>query len=217
MNVRSDVSPQNRSFEDPSGTTARIEIWSDYVCPFCYLRMPVLDEVRARFDGSLDTVWHAYELRPAPGPTLEPDGAYLHRVWNASVYPMAREVGLNLRLPPVQPYSRAALEAAEHAKSVGRFEPFHHAMFRAFFEDGRDISRNEVICDVARSAGMDADATIAAIRAGTHGATIDAARREAGMLGIQGVPGVFVSAGTARRVATHPTVEALLDALTLSG
>ena len=54
--------------------------------------------------------WRAYKLRSDPVPTLDPDGDYLHRVWNASVYPMARAFGMTLRLPPVQPRSRKATQ-----------------------------------------------------------------------------------------------------------
>lgn len=42
-----------------------------------------------------------------------------------------------LRLPPVQPRTRLAHEAAEFARDAGRFEPMRHAPFRAFFEQGQ--------------------------------------------------------------------------------
>ena len=75
--------------------------------------------------------WRAFELRPDPVPTLDPDGAYLHRVWNQSVYPMARERGLTLRLPPVQPRSRKAHEATAFARSAGRADATAEALFGA--------------------------------------------------------------------------------------
>jgi DSBA-like thioredoxin domain len=55
----------------------RIVVWSDYVCPFCYLEEPVLERIRQ-----------------APVPTLDPNGEYLHSIWNRVVYPMARERGM---------------------------------------------------------------------------------------------------------------------------
>jgi predicted DsbA family dithiol-disulfide isomerase len=89
-------------------TKLRIEVWSDYVCPFCYLEFSILERLQRERGQQVSVAWRAYELRPDPVPTLDPDGEYLHRVWNQSVYPMARERGLALKLPPVQPRSRKA-------------------------------------------------------------------------------------------------------------
>jgi predicted DsbA family dithiol-disulfide isomerase len=80
----------------------RLDVWSDYVCPFCYLEEPILGRIRDEFGNDVDVKWQAFELRPEPVPTLAPDGEYLHTVWNDSVYPMAAERGMNLKLPAVQ-------------------------------------------------------------------------------------------------------------------
>ncbi len=55
---------------------------------------------------------------------------------------MAERAGMVLRMPPVQPRSRKAFEAAEYARAKGHFDEMHEALFKAFFEDGRNI--NEV-------------------------------------------------------------------------
>lgn len=84
---------------DDGEKRARITVFSDYVCPFCYLEEPDLSRLREEFGDQVEVDWRAYELRPDPIPTLDPDGDYLHRVWNASVYPMAQSLGMTLRLP----------------------------------------------------------------------------------------------------------------------
>ena len=144
----------------------RILVWSDYVCPFCYLELPILDRLQAEFDGPIEIDWRAFELRPEPVPTLDPGGEYLHRVWNQSVYPMADERGMTLRLPPVQPRSRKALEAAEFAREAGRFDPMHRALFKAFFEDGRDLADHGVLIETAQSVGLDSQALEGALAEG---------------------------------------------------
>jgi predicted DsbA family dithiol-disulfide isomerase len=133
---------------------AKITVFSDYVCPFCYLEELDLARVREEFGDGVEVDWRAYELRPDPIPTLDPDGEYLHRVWNASVYPMARSLGMTLCLPPVQPRSRKALEAAEFARERGRHDAMHDAPFQAFFEEARDIGDVEVLLDVGGSVGL---------------------------------------------------------------
>ena len=107
----------------------RLDVWSDYVCPFCYLEEPVLTLILDEFGNDVNVNWQAFELRPEPVLTLDPDGEYLG-VWSASVYPMASERGMNLKLPPVQPRSRRAFELTEFARDKGRFDERHHALFK---------------------------------------------------------------------------------------
>ena len=71
-----------------------IDVWSDYVCPFCYLEQPVLQQLHTEFRERVDIYWHAFELRPAPVPTLAPDSPYLQDIWQRAVLPMAQERGL---------------------------------------------------------------------------------------------------------------------------
>ena len=60
---------------------ARVTVFSDYVCPFCYLEEPDLAHVKEEYGDEVEVDWRAYELRPHPIPTLDPDDEYLHRVW----------------------------------------------------------------------------------------------------------------------------------------
>ena len=60
----------------------------------------------------VEIIWRAFELRPEPVPTLDPKGDYLERVWGSSVYPLAERLGMTMKLPPLQPRSRLAHEAA---------------------------------------------------------------------------------------------------------
>lgn len=136
----------------------------------------------------MHVVWRAFELRPEPVPTLDPDGEYLHRVWRSSVYPMAERLGMTLRLPPVQPRSRRAHEAAHWARTQGRFDDYNAAVFRAFFERGEDIGKTDVLAILAGDLGLDAEALRSALEAGTFTESVLADQRAAQALGISGVP-----------------------------
>src|SRR2546423_7751388 len=105
----------NRTTGPSDERRVQINVWSDYVCPFCYLEKPVLERLRQEFGDAIEVHWRAFELRPEPVPTLDPAGEYLRTVWAQAVYPMAAERGLTLRLPPDQPRSRRAFESAEFA------------------------------------------------------------------------------------------------------
>ncbi len=171
----------------------RITVFSDYVCPFCYLEEPDLDRVREEYGDKVEVDWRAYELRPDPVPTLDPDGEYLHRVWNASVYPMARSLGMTLRLPPVQPRSRKALEAAEFARDNGRYDTMHTALFKAFFEDGEDLADTEVLLGVAASVGLDREELRRALEENRYTKKVLADEKLAARLGVSSVPTMLVA------------------------
>lgn len=179
----------------PRDDAIRILVWSDYVCPFCYLEVPVLDQAARAFRDDIAIDWRAFELRPDPVPTLDPDGEYLHRVWNQSVYPMAQERGMTLRLPPVQPRSRKAHEAAAFARDAGALDAMNRALFRAFFEDGRDLADLDVLVTVAQSVGLDAESLRAALVQDRYAPQVLEDERLAQQIGISGVPAMVVTAG----------------------
>ena len=171
----------------------RITVFSDYVCPFCYLEEPDLARIQEEYGDKVEVDWRAYELRPDPVPTLDPDGEYLHRVWNASVYPMARSLGMTLRLPPVQPRSRKALEAAEFARDNGRYDTMHTALFRAFFEEGWDLADTEVLLNVAASVGLDREELRTALEEGRYTEKVLADEKLAARLGVSSVPTMLIA------------------------
>lgn len=165
-----------------------ISVWSDYVCPFCYLEEPVLQRLQQVEGDRLAIEWRAFELRPEPVPTLQPDSDYLQDIWARAVYPLARERRMSLHLPPVQPRSRQALEAAEFARDQGQFPAMHHALFRAFFEDGRDIGAPAVLGEIGASIGLDPEALKAALEEEIFTPKVVEDEALAAGLGIQGVP-----------------------------
>lgn len=169
-----------------------IEVWSDYVCPFCYMVEPVLEQLRKEHGDSVQVRWHAFELRPEPKPTLDPAGEYLRNTWERIVYPMAAEREMTLRLPPVQPRSRKAFEAAEFAREAGQFDAFHRALFQAFFQEGRDIGEVAVLRELAASVGLDAAALERALAEGRYTQRVLRDQELAQALQLTGVPAMFV-------------------------
>jgi predicted DsbA family dithiol-disulfide isomerase len=146
----------------------------------------VNDLVRA--DCDVQVVWRAFELRPDPVPTLDPGGEYLRNAWTNSVYPLAAQLGITMKLPPVQPRTRLAHQAAHWARSRGRFDDYHAALFRAFFERGEDIGQVSILTRLADDLGLDSNALRQALERGEFGPGVLADEREAEELGIHGVP-----------------------------
>lgn len=169
-----------------------IIVWSDYVCPFCYLEEPILNQLQEAFGAQVEIEWRAFELRPDPVPTLDPDGDYLRSTWARAVYPMAAQRGMTLRLPPVQPRSRLALEAERFARNSGLGKPMHQAIFRAFFEHGRDIGDVEVLLDIGSHVGVNVVDLRAALKKGEYSEAVSQDQRQAQAWGITGVPALLL-------------------------
>jgi predicted DsbA family dithiol-disulfide isomerase len=199
----------------PNDTSVRILVWSDYVCPFCYLERPILEKIQAELGGNVEIDWRSFELRPEPEPTLDPNAEYLHRVWNQSVYPMAEARGLTLKLPPVQPRSRKAHQAAEFAREAGLLDAMNRALFTAFFEDGRDLSDLEILLDIGRSVGLDEDGLRNALEDGRHEERVLGDEQLARQIGISGVPALIVTAGARAYLVSgaqpYETVMSVID------
>lgn len=101
----------------------------------------------------------------------------------------AADVGLTrLGRPDRIAYSLKALEASEYAKERGAFWPFHRAVYRAYWEELRDIGQDEVLADVARAAGLEWEPLAEALSKGTYRSQVLQQFLEAMTLGFQGIP-----------------------------
>ncbi len=101
---------------------------------------------------------------------------------------LAAQVGLQLSLHDRLINSRPALQAAEFAREQGHFNTMHHELFRAYWDEGRDVSHMSVLREVALRAGVDAAGMEAAVAANRFGDYLDARRAEAEELMIDGIP-----------------------------
>ncbi|MGH3832083.1 MAG: DsbA family oxidoreductase [Pseudonocardiaceae bacterium] len=183
-----------------------IEVFFDFVCPFCCLiEQPLADAVE---DGDVRIAWRPFELRPEPTPTPRPEGDDLRSTWRQMVYPMAERMGVPIVLPQVspQPYSRLAFEGFAYAEEHGLGQCYTERVFRAFFVKQLDIGRPEVLTDVATELGLDADDFRAALDSGRHAQTHQRALRRARELEITTVPTLLVDG---RRLEGVPSAAAL--------
>ena len=145
----------------------------------------------------------AFELRPEPVAALDPKGDYLERVWRISVYPLAEKLGMTMKLPPLQPRSRLAHEAAQWARTQGQFDQYHAAIFRAFFERGENIGDTGVLVSLAAGLGLPGEALRQALdRRHLEKGVLDD-EEEAGVLGLTGVP-AFVANRKAALTGVQP-------------
>jgi predicted DsbA family dithiol-disulfide isomerase len=161
-----------------------VRVFSDYVCPFCYVGKRRADRLREEFDVEVE--YAPFEIHPEVPPEGVPANylgrGYYEKAWRA-VVALAEEEGLDMKPPPVIANSRCALVGAEFALEHGRFDAYHEAVFRAYFCDGRNIGDVAVLADLARDVGLDAEAFVAHVEARKR--DVDLSRAfEAGVWGV---------------------------------
>ncbi|MCY7294988.1 DsbA family oxidoreductase [Alteromonas sp. a30] len=156
-----------------------IDIYTDIVCPYCLLAEHAIRDLIDEEDVSIR--WHPFELRPDPVPTLRVEDPYLPDIWDRSVYPTAKRLGVPITLPTISPQPRTdkAFQIFAMAEEQGKGHEFNIAAMKAFFQQNQNIGDNDVLADVAESIGLDRDEVLAALEDGVYRATHEAAQRHA--------------------------------------
>jgi predicted DsbA family dithiol-disulfide isomerase len=193
----------------------RITVYSDYVCPFCYLGRQSLDRYRAERDDPLAIDWRPFDLRAQK---RGPDGDIDHSVDDGKdddYYERARE---NVRRLQEQYDAEMAQEIATDVDSrpaqilslhVNGTEPyetwlaFDEAVFEALWVEGRDIGDRDVLADCAEAAGLAPGVVDDALDDEALHARIDDLFDAARQQGVTGVP-TFAYGDHAARGAVPP-------------
>jgi predicted DsbA family dithiol-disulfide isomerase len=184
----------------------RLDVISDPICPWCYIGKTLLDQALAqRPDHPFTLVWHPFQLNP----DMPEDGmdrrTYLEGKFGgkdgairayAPVLERAEAAGLSIDFSAIKrtPNKLDAHRLIHWAGIEDRQDAVVMDLFRAYFEEGRDISDHEVLGDIADSAGMDAAVVQKLLQSTADRADIQAQDAEFRTMGVQSVP-TFIVAG----------------------
>jgi predicted DsbA family dithiol-disulfide isomerase len=182
--------------------TIQIDIWSDVMCPFCYMGDTLLDQALARFDHSdeVGITYHSFLLMPdlpvdQPMSTAEMFDKYKGfppeqtAQMHAQLTARGKELGLDYQFDKsIAVNMLAAHELSHFAKAHGRQHEMIQRLFRAHFTEGLNVGDLQVLADLAAEIGLDRDDALAALTSHEYAADVDADLRQARELGIQGVP-----------------------------
>jgi predicted DsbA family dithiol-disulfide isomerase len=155
-----------------------------------------------------------FELRPYPNETLRPEGDYLQRAWQQSVYPIARHMGVEIKLPQVspQPHTHLAFEGYQYAKEHGKGNKYNHRVLKAFFVEGQDIGAIGVLASLAGEVGLDQRDFEDALRTRkyreAHRQALRHAYEEAG---VTGVPMFVIGSQVLTGLQSRETLEAVIE------
>jgi predicted DsbA family dithiol-disulfide isomerase len=163
----------------------QLVVFSDYACPFGYLAEGALAQLG---EEGVTIERRAFERWPAPAPLPDVRAPSWRADWDASVVPLARRLGREIEFPPRPVRTRKAHEATAFARSRARFGPMHAAIQRAYFVDGRDIGRIDVLVAIGGEVGLDPVELKVELDVDRWTAQIEAEEAEAARLGITAVP-----------------------------
>ena len=170
-----------------------VTIWSDYVCPWCYLGLAELETLRKDFDFEAD--WRPFMLRPdAPEegwPLPDRVKAFI-KDGNNPLAVRAKGLGIVINHREHVPNSRRAHECTEYARAKGKLEAFHHHVLERYWSHSDDIHDWAVLKKVATEVGLDADELQKEVDAGQWRAAMEAGVAGGAELGINSVPTFIV-------------------------
>jgi predicted DsbA family dithiol-disulfide isomerase len=202
----------------------QVEIWSDVVCPWCYIGKRRFEAALAQFAGRADVevTWRSFELDPegSAEPILLTDllatkyhiegaeAAERHRRTTET----AAGVGLGLHLDRALSGNTFDAHRVIHlAHEHGLQDAAEERLFAAYFAEGRPISDRETLVELAASIGLDAGETRALLASDRFVREVREDERTASQLGISGVP--FFVLDRRLGVSGAQPVEVMLGAL----
>ncbi|HEX7112085.1 MAG TPA: DsbA family oxidoreductase [Mizugakiibacter sp.] len=171
----------------PDAPPLRIDVWSDFVCPFCYiadLRLQQLERARP-----LHVIWHAFQLRPPGAPDMTPEKrAAIEASRPRLAAEVRREFGVELRPGPIGTRTHAAHALHRYAEGNGHGEAMRAALLRAYWLQAQPIDDADVLRALAVEAGLEADAPQRALDDEASVAAVERDMRMADGFGIGSVP-----------------------------
>ncbi len=105
----------------------------------------------------------------------------------------ALEAGLTkMRRPPVISYTLPSLEATEYAKEQGKYDEFHKACYKAYWEEFQDIGKLEVLESIASDCGLDWSQLEERLRSGHYRETVMRQYKAGVDVGVRGIPAFII-------------------------
>ena len=206
-------------------TPITVDIWSDLVCPFCYIGKRHLETALARFPDRdrVQVRWHAFQLDPNP---IRDKSKSLHQrlaekygqdlAWargaTERTSAMARAAGLNFNYDKAIPANTLkAHRLVKLAETKGLADRAEERFMSAYFVEGKDLDDPATLAALAAEIGLDAAEASKAIDLDTFNEAVRRDESAAMDMGVGGVP-FFLFNGEIPLSGAQP-VEEFLSAL----
>ena len=180
----------------------KVEIWSDVMCPFCYIGKRHFEKALEEFSGkdNVEVVWKSFQLSPdaqrTPGKDIHDYLAERKgqtREWakqmNDNVTAMAAKAGLRYDFDKaIVANSFDAHRFSHLAAKHGKQDAAEEQLFAGYFTEGKDISDHETLVAMGKAIGLDEQELRSMLNSDQYAEEVKRDIQEAEMLGARGVP-----------------------------
>jgi predicted DsbA family dithiol-disulfide isomerase len=191
----------NRAAARFVGGCMRVDIWSDIVCPWCYIGKAEFEQGLAGFAqrDQVEVTYHAFELDPSfPAgegtPVLEllsaKYGLSLEQARDAEAGVAARAAAAGLAFSPARVMGNTfdAHRLVALGRDRGRQAAVLQGLYEAYFGEGRPVFGRAELAAIGAAAGLEPGEASEMLAAGGYADDVRADEQQAGQLGISGVP-----------------------------
>lgn len=180
----------------------QLDVISDVICPWCYIGKRKLDQALSQVPMQVNLLWRPFQLDPNTPPEGYDRREQMQRKFGTdggkrvgeTIHAAAKGTGIEFAFDKIErtPNTLNAHRLLRWAASTGQQHQVAETLFARYFEHGEDISRAEILLDVAGAHGLDVKLidTLLASDADCQAVREDDAR--ARDLGVSGVPSFLV-------------------------
>ncbi len=180
----------------------QVEIWSDVMCPFCYIGKRKFETALNQFadKDEIEIVWKSFQLDPnqptVPDKTVqqylaERKGMSVQQAQQMTdhVTNVAKQAGLTFHFDKaVTANSFDAHRVSHLAKQHGVQNELEEQLFAAYFTDGKNTADHATLVELGTEVGLKAEEIQTVLRSDQHADDVRTDIYEARQLGVQGVP-----------------------------
>lgn|SRR5574343_41437 len=204
----------------------KVEIWSDIMCPFCYIGKRHFEAALKQFPqaNEVEIEWKSFQLDPTIPKMVERVDVYQYladkkgmsleqsKAMHQNVIQMAKNAGLEYNFDiAVVGNSKDAHRLIQFAKTKGLGDQAEEALFKAYFTDGKNMADLNDLIEIGTSIGLDAVELSSILGGDAFAYEMMQDVQEAQNIGVQGVP--FFVFDRKYAVSGAQPVEAFLQTL----
>lgn len=186
-------------------------MFSDVVCPWCWLGKRRLERARSQLDfaDEIEIRWRAFQLDPRAPVEPQPYGDVLARKYGSKgavaalttrLTEFGRQEGLDYRWDRIQrvnSFDAHRLMAWAATSGAVPQNALAERLFEAYFTEGANVADHATLAELAGDAGLSADDAASVLRTGEYADDVRADQARAAELDVLGVPAFVIAEGFA--------------------
>ena len=180
----------------------KIEIWSDIVCPFCYVGKKKIQQVieKLNIEDEVQIIWRSYQLDPdLPSEKAYPSLEYLMKKKNISAEQMqgmneylkqqGLQYGIDFQLDKSMVFNTFnAHRLLQWAKEFNKSSELKEAFMKAYFTNGIDLSNHENLISAVGKVGLDTQKAIEVLKSNDYSEAVENDIYQSKTISLRGVP-----------------------------